>query len=65
MASIKFYDVVQTGDFKLSIRRAGDGRGSIEQAIAQGQRFQVRNDDDIILQYRNRLSVSGGPRPAS
>ena len=55
----KFYDVVQTGDFKLSIRRAGDGRGSIEQAIAQGQRFQVRNDEDIILQYRSRLSVSG------
>ena len=55
----QFYDVVQTGDFKLSIRRAGDGRGSIEQAIAQGQRFQVRNDEDIILQYRSRLSVSG------
>ena len=55
----KFYDVVQTGDFKLSIRRAGDGRGSIEQAIAQGQRFQVRNDEDIIRQYRNRLSVNG------
>jgi capsular exopolysaccharide synthesis family protein len=55
----KFYDVVQTGDFKLSIHRAGDGRGSIEQAIAQGQRFQVRNDEDIILQYRSRLSVSG------
>ena len=55
----QFYDVVQTGDFKLSIRRAGDGRGSIEQAIAQGQRFQVRNDEDIIRQYRNRLSVNG------
>ena len=55
----QFYNVVQTGDFKLAIRRASDGRGSIQQAIAQGQRFQVRNDEQIIRQYRSGLSVIG------
>ena len=54
-----FYEVVQNGDFKLAIRRASDGRGTIEQAIAQGQRFQVRNDEQIIRQYRSGLQVSG------
>ena len=54
-----FGETVQTSDFKLVIQRAGDGRGSIEQAIAQGQRFQVRNDSQIIGQYRSGLSVSG------
>ena len=54
-----FYEVVQNGDFKLAIRRASDGRGTIEQAIAQGQRFQVRNDEQIIRQYRSGLQISG------
>ena len=54
-----FGETVQTSDFKLVIQRAGDGRGTIEQAIAQGQRFQVRNDSQIIGQYRSGLSVSG------
>jgi len=54
-----FYDVVQTGDFKLVMRRTSEGRGSIKQAVAQGQRFQVRRDDQIIGQYRSGLSVSG------
>ncbi len=55
----RFDDLVQTGDFKLSIKRAKEGRGSIEQAIAQGQRFQVRSDAQIIRRYRSGLSVSG------
>jgi len=54
-----FGDLVQNGDFKLIIRRAQESRGTIEQAIAQGQRFQVRNDNQIIGQYRSGLSVSG------
>lgn len=54
-----FGETVQTPDFKVIIRRAGDGRGSIEQAIAQGQRFQVRNDNQIIGKYRSGLTVSG------
>jgi len=54
-----FGDLVQNGDFKLIIRRAQESRGTIEQAIAQGQRFQVRNDNQIIGQYRGGLSVSG------
>ncbi|MGB0172374.1 MAG: polysaccharide biosynthesis tyrosine autokinase, partial [Flavobacteriales bacterium] len=54
-----FGDLVQNGDFKLIIRRAQESRGTIEQAIAQGQRFQVRNDNQIIGQYRGDLSVSG------
>ncbi len=43
----------------LSFKRAENGRGTIEQAIAQGQRFQVRNDNQIIGQYRSGLSVRG------
>ena len=54
-----FYEVVQNGDFKLAIRRASDGRGTIEQAIAQGQRFQVRSDEQLIRQYRAGLSIGG------
>ena len=50
---------VQTGDFRIVIKRAENGRGTIEQAIAQGQRFQVRNDNQIINQYRSNLSVRG------
>ncbi len=55
----QFEDVVQNGDFKLAVQRATNGRGTIEQAIAQGQRFQVRNDEQIIRQYRSGLQVSG------
>ncbi len=55
----QFYDVVQNGDFKLAVQRATNGRGTIQQAIAQGQRFQVRNDEQIIRQYRSGLRVSG------
>ena len=55
----EFYELIQTGDFKLVIRRARESRGTIEQAIAQGQRFQVRTDNQIIGQYRSGLSVSG------
>ena len=54
-----FGDLVQNGDFKLIVRRAEESRGTIEQAIAQGQRFQVRNDNQLIGQYRSGLSVSG------
>ena len=55
----QFDEAVQTGDFRLIIRRAESGRGTIDQAIAQGQRFQVRSDNQIINQYRSGLSVSG------
>lgn len=55
----QFEDVVQNGDFKLAVQRATNGRGTIEQAIAQGQRFQVRNDEQIIRQYRSGLQISG------
>ena len=55
----EFYETIQNGDFKLVIRRAPQGRGTIEQAIAQGQRFQVRSDEYLIRQYRSGLSVSG------
>ena len=58
-AEHEFYELIQTNDFKLIIRRASESRGTIEQAIAQGQRFQVRNDNQIIGQYRGGLSVSG------
>ena len=54
-----FGEEVQTGDFRIVINRAENGRGTIEQAIAQGQRFQVRNDNQIIGQYRSGLSVRG------
>lgn len=54
-----FGQTIQNGDFHLIIRRASEGRGTIEQAVAQGQRFQVRNDSQIIGQYRSGLSVSG------
>ena len=54
-----FGEEVQTGDFRLIIRKAESGRGTIEQAMAQGQRFQVRSDNQIIGQYRGGLSVSG------
>ena len=54
-----FGEEVQTGDFRIVIKRAENGRGTIEQAIAQGQRFQVRNDNQIIGQYRSGLSVRG------
>jgi len=54
-----FGEEVQTGDFRIIIRRAENGRGTIEQAIAQGQRFQVRNENQIINQYRGGLTVSG------
>ncbi len=55
----QFDEAVQTGDFRLIIRRAESGRGTIDQAIAQGQRFQVRSENQIINQYRSGLSVSG------
>ena len=54
-----FGEPIQNGDFSLTIQRSKDGRGSIEQAIAQGQRFQVRNNAQVINSYRNRLAVSG------
>ena len=58
-ATHTFDEVVQNGDFKVVIRRAPQGRGTTKQAIAQGQRFQVRNNQQIINQYRSALSVSG------
>ena len=51
-----FGEEVQTGDFRIIIRRAENGRGTIAQAIAQGQRFQVRNENQIINQYRGGLT---------
>ena len=54
-----FGEDVQTGDFHIVIDRAKNGRGTIEQALAQGQRFQVRNDNQLIGQYRSGLNVSG------
>ena len=59
LKSHAFGEEVQTGDFRIIIRRAENGRGTIEQAIAQGQRFQVRNENQIIGQYRGGLTVSG------
>ena len=53
-----FGEEIQTGDFRLVIRKSESGRGTIQQAIAQGQRFQVRNTDQIINQYRGGLTVS-------
>ena len=54
-----FGEEVQTGDFRLFIHKAEGGRGTIQQAIAQGQRFQVRSDQQVINQYRGGLSVTG------
>ncbi len=54
-----FGQEVQTGDFRLIIKKAESSRGSIEQAIAQGQRFQVRSNQQLISQYRSALSVGG------
>ena len=54
-----FGEPIQNGDFTLTIRRSKEGRGTIEQAIEQGQRFQIRNTTQIINSYRSRLSVSG------
>ena len=50
---------LQTRDFKVTIQKAEDGKGTIGQAIAQGQRFQVHTNDQIINSYRSGLSVSG------
>ena len=53
-----FDEEVQTGDFKIRIRRTPETRGTIEQAIAQGQRFQVRNNAQVLQHYRSRLNVT-------
>ena len=53
-----FGETVQNGDFTLTIRKSKEGRGSIEQAIEQGQRFQIRNTSQIINHYRSQLSVT-------
>lgn len=49
---------MKNADVDLTIDRAPEGRGTIEQAIAQGQRFTVRSDKQIISEFRSKLSVS-------
>lgn len=54
-----FDEVIQNGDFKLAVHKTGENRGTIQQAIDQGQRFQVRNNSQLISQYRSSVRVSG------
>ena len=53
----RFGERLKTSDLDLTIRHASEGRGTIQQAIAQGQRFTVRNEAQLIQHYRSKLAV--------
>ena len=50
---------VRTADLDIVINKARAGRGTINQAIAQGQRFSVRSENQLVNHYRSNLTVRG------
>ena len=53
-----FDEIIQNGDFKLAIHKTTENRGTIQQAVEQRQRFQVRSNNQLISQYRSKVRVS-------
>ena len=53
-----FDEIIQNRDFKLAIHKTTENRGTIQQAVEQRQRFQVRSNNQLISQYRSKVRVS-------